>query len=80
MESAKSLLQSKTFWANVVSAGCFLMAMFGKPVAVDQAATADLLSNLAAHGWEVAGIVSTLVSTVFRAVATKEIKGVVKAP
>lgn len=68
IETAKGLLQSKTFWANVVGLVAFLAQLmgFGEIVAADQAKLVDTLLQVATG-------LAFILSTIFRVTATQKV-------
>jgi len=73
MEKVTSLLQTKTFWASLVSALGWAFMLLGKPLEIDTNAVADILVS-------VVGGISSLLAIVFRATATTQVTGIVTAP
>lgn len=67
MFDTKTLLQSRTIWANVVGFGCIALSLMGFQTAgLDQGLLTDRLLELVAAG-------SFVASTVFRVIATKRL-------
>lgn len=72
MENLKPLLQSKTVWANIVSAGLIALQLTGKDTAgIDPQGLSGALADGAA-------VLLNLVSIFGRATATTQISGIVK--
>lgn len=68
LETAKGLLASKTFWANMVGLVAFLLQLvgFGEIAAPDQAKLVDVFLQIATG-------ISFILSTVFRVAATQKV-------
>lgn len=71
-----SLLQSKTFWANVVTAGLFAWNLMGHKSTVDANALTDTVYGVFQA---VSPFIGLIMSTYFRTITSAPITGVVKA-
>jgi len=69
MTDVKNPLASRTVWANLIGLACVLLGLFG--IDTGGIETDRLAEALA----QVAAAVSFVASTVFRVVATKELRG-----
>ena len=67
METTKSLLSSRTVWANVIGLAALLLSRFGLDAgSIDQTKLLDAILNIVAGG-------SFIASSVFRVIARKAI-------